>query len=262
MPLHKASSFPHSDSCLAARAQFKDTLTQDGWSHLDVVSFPQCSDEMQAFAAGFAEGHITAALTAAHAHNVLAEWRHAEDDPSFPTPSVVQWLMDNVKFMTMRSRKHPHDVFWRQVGLVLHQLHGVAAGAAAGGHSDVTLLALLLSNYDAELFDIIDAIDREDRESWASLSPRRLEHRMRPRQHCSAAVALAKGNAELFTAHNTWCGYYSMLRVFKHYFFPFSSSAPVSVSMSSYPGVIHSTDDWYQATLNPTAFPSPPTAQA
>jgi hypothetical protein len=73
---------------------------------------------------------------------------------------------------------------------------------------------------------------------------------MRPRQHCSAAVALAQGNAELFTAHNTWCGYYSMLRVFKHYHFAFSTAAPVRVSMSSYPGVIHSTDDW--------CLPSPP----
>jgi hypothetical protein len=91
---------------------------------------------MQAYAAGFAEGHITASLTAAHAHNVLAEWRHAEDDGSFPPLSVVHWLMDNVEFMKTRSLTHSHDAFWRHVGLVLHQLHGVVAGAAAGGHSD------------------------------------------------------------------------------------------------------------------------------
>ena len=101
--------------------------------------------------------------------------------------------------MTLRSQIRVYDAFWRQVGLVLQQLHGVVAGAAAGGHS-VTLLSLLLSNYDAELLDIIDAIKREDRESRQLLPPRRLERRMRTRQHCSAAVALAKGNAELFTA--------------------------------------------------------------
>jgi hypothetical protein len=153
-----------SAGCLAARAQFKDTLARDGWSHLDVVSFSQCSDDMQAFAAGFAEGFVTAALTAAHARNIVAEWRSAEDDRSFPTASVTQWLMHNVDYMALRSQMRVYDAFWRQVGLVLQQLHGVVAGAAAGGHS-VTLLSLLLSNYDAELFDIIDAINREDRES-------------------------------------------------------------------------------------------------
>ena len=112
---------------------------------------------------------------------------------------MTQWLTDNVDYMTLHSQIRVYDAFWRQVGLVLQQLHGVVAGAAAGGHS-VTLLSLLLSNYDAELLDIIDAIKREDRESWQLLPPRRLERRMRTRQHCSAAVALAKGNAELFTA--------------------------------------------------------------
>jgi hypothetical protein len=219
---------------------------------------PDCSDEMQAFAAGFAEGHVTAHLIAAHARNVAAQWRSFEDDRTFPTPSVKQWLTDNVEFMTMQSRLRPFDAFWRQVGLVLHQLRGVVAGVAATGH-DTPFLSLLLSNYDAELFDIIDAIDRQDRQSWQRLSPRRLERRMRPRLHCSAVVALAKGNSELFTAHNTWCGYYSMLRVFKHYSFPFSYSAPVTVSMSSYPGVIHSTDDWYELR-QPTSLchPLPP----
>jgi len=158
---------------------------------------------MQAFAAGFAEGYVTADLTASHAHNVVAEWRSAEDDRDFPTPAVTKWLLQNVDYMTLQSETMMHDAFWRQVGLVLQQLHGVAAGAAAGGHAHVTLLSLLLSNYDAELFDIIDAIHRQTRQAWHSLPPRRLQRRMRPRQHCSAAVVLADGNAELYTSHNT-----------------------------------------------------------
>ena len=59
---------------------------------------------MQAFAAGFAEGFITAALTSAHARNVVAEWRSAEHDRHFPTPNVTRWLMQNVDYMTLRSQ--------------------------------------------------------------------------------------------------------------------------------------------------------------
>ena len=148
-PLHNVPPSPPANRRLAARAHFKDTLNEDGWSHLDVVSFPDCSDEMQAFAAGFAEGHVTAHLIAAHARNVAAQWRIAEDDSTFPTPPVRRWLMDNVEFMTLRSQMRPFDAFWRQVGLVLLQLHGVVAGAAAAGH-DAPLMSLLLSNYDLE----------------------------------------------------------------------------------------------------------------
>jgi hypothetical protein len=65
--------------------------------------------------------------------------------------------------------------------------------------------------------------------------------------HCSALVKLTPGNADLIVGHDTWSHYSTMLRVFKLYILPLrASTGSTSVHMSSYPGYIWSTDDWYQ----------------
>ena len=48
--------------------------------------------------------------------------------------------------------------------------------------------------------------------------------------------------------HNTWTTYYTMTRLYKHYDFSGLSDRHAvgrRVSMSSYPGVVSSIDDWY-----------------
>jgi len=64
--------------------------------------------------------------------------------------------------------------------------------------------------------------------------------------HCSALVKVAHG--ELFMGHATWTDYSEMLRVYKtldytHISHP--SVASTSMSYSSYPGYLSSTDDWF-----------------
>lgn len=41
---------------------------------------------------------------------------------------------------------------------------------------------------------------------------------------CSALIKLLPGNAELYTSHDTWDEYQSMLRIYKLYDLPFSST--------------------------------------
>lgn len=84
-----------------------------------------------------------------------------------------------------------------------------------------------------------------DLESWVKLSAR---------GRCTAAVIAKDGLKKLWVAHNTWADYLELLRCWKVYSglpLSSSSSSPLQqqrrvVSFSSYPGMIASTDDWYQ----------------
>ena len=73
--------------------------------------------------------------------------------------------------------------------------------------------------------------------------------------HCSALIKVLPGNADLYTSHDTWSGYHTMLRVIKLYDLPYHTTphsgtvvASHSVAMSSYPGKLQSEDDYYQCS--------------
>lgn len=78
---------------------------------------------------------------------------------------------------------------------------------------------------------------REERE-WA--------RKMR-KSRCSALVKVLPDTADVLVAHTSWEDYVEMMRVFKHYTFAFRHPATKArtVSFSSYPGMVSSTDDWY-----------------
>jgi len=65
--------------------------------------------------------------------------------------------------------------------------------------------------------------------------------------HCTAFVRLGTENNDLFVGHTTWDDYSKMIKMFKYYDFSLPSVAVASskVAMSSYPGCVSSTDDWY-----------------
>jgi len=63
-------------------------------------------------------------------------------------------------------------------------------------------------------------------------------------------VRLSDNGQELHASHVTWDTFNSMLRIYKHYDFPFSSAPVTGVSFSSYPGCLPSGDDFYITTSN------------
>ncbi|CAJ1359163.1 unnamed protein product [Effrenium voratum] len=71
--------------------------------------------------------------------------------------------------------------------------------------------------------------------------------RLAKRGHCSALVRLAPSNGDLLVGHTTWSDYSKMTRVFKYYKFhlPLSFQANELIGLSSYPGCVSSTDDFY-----------------
>jgi len=72
------------------------------------------------------------------------------------------------------------------------------------------------------------------------------ENMLTRKGHCTAFVRMGKENADMFVGHTTWDDYSKMTKMFKYYDFnlPYPTAAS-KVAMSSYPGCVSSTDDWY-----------------
>ena len=57
--LNSLYPFSDPDKGIVARATFNNTLRDDGWTRLEVVTNEEAPDTRQAIAAGIAEGYLT-----------------------------------------------------------------------------------------------------------------------------------------------------------------------------------------------------------
>merc|ERR1719401_767647 len=73
------------------------------------------------------------------------------------------------------------------------------------------------------------------------------ESRLARSGRCSALVRLAAGNQDILLGHATWSDYSQMTRIFKYYKFSLRGAGSVTtlMALSSYPGAVSSTDDFY-----------------
>lgn len=73
------------------------------------------------------------------------------------------------------------------------------------------------------------------------------EMRLAKRGRCSALVSLASESKDVLVGHTTWSDYSKMTRLFKYYHIPLPDSFTTAsvIGMSSYPGCVSSTDDFY-----------------
>mmetsp|Transcript_36647 Transcript_36647/g.80039 ORF Transcript_36647/g.80039 Transcript_36647/m.80039 type:complete len:682 (+) Transcript_36647:164-2209(+) len=97
-----------------------------------------------------------------------------------------------------------------------------------------------LNEMNASVFMHLDANDTVGVvRDWAN--------RLKKRGHCSALVKVVNKDEDIFVGHTTWDDYAKMTRIFKYYNFqlPTAYTYATHIGMSSYPGCISSTDDYY-----------------
>jgi len=151
---------------------------------------------------------------------------------------------------------------------IIAQVEGVHAGytAAATGTGGtlphLSLEDILLLNYDADAFDIVAAADAgvadfvHPPSNPTPPTPGTMPWLTAVRHaRCTAAVVAAEvdGQVRLWAGHTTWADYVELLRVYKVYTFAATAAAVarahtggiVRVAMSSFPGMVSSTDDWF-----------------
>ncbi|GFO16883.1 phospholipase b-like 2 [Plakobranchus ocellatus] len=116
-----------------AVASFVNTVNQTGWAKLDVTTQAgpkrKYNDSVQAYAAGFVEGHITKSLMTMHWANTGA-WVCPEPLTSQCIQikkfleSNLKWVLENIKTFSTTSP------FWHHVRLFLEQTAGLQDGFA------------------------------------------------------------------------------------------------------------------------------------
>jgi len=229
-----------------AKARYQNFVNKTGWAFVEVESKTTWPDEMQAYAAGMAEGYLTKDL-------IYDFWRNTIENYCDDKPKVCRYIQkfvsQNVEWTAKSAQKNKAiNPYWYQVNLFIQQFEGLFNGfqKAANG----TIPAKLTRN-DLLWINILEDID----DLANALDPNPTRDPTDTMGHCSVLLKLI-GNRDLFSSHVTWTKYQTMLRVIKRYNLAYkTSSTPGSptvpaaeISFSSYPGMLHSMDDFYIAS--------------
>lgn len=175
----------------------------------------------------------------------------------------------------------PADPYWKQIRYLLAQLCGIKDGynkrASQLGQSTIDLLDLFIINTHGSLSEMMVAFtpkamerrrqfqrragqnsflqsDGGPRRSKGEkghvsfrVADRNWENRLAQHGHCSALVRVTPDTEDVLAGHTTWNDYGRMTRIFKYYKFDLSETGAVTrtVTFSSYPGCVGSTDNFY-----------------
>jgi len=226
---------PEAQAC----GTWQDDIQKTGWGRL-LVKTASSEPGLPAFAAGYLEGYLTASRVAQHFNN---SFQGAKISP--PPAGMEDFLSATDKWWQQAMQAaDPQDSYWRTTRFISDQLDGLVAGVNAGlqGQRRFSRLDLLTLNSFWDLGDINKAVGATQFASFEDMAPEALALYVRQHGHCSSVVKLLPDGSELFAGHNTWFEYYHLLRVFKRYEF----GPKTSIAMSSYPGMLSSSDDFYQ----------------
>lgn len=154
--------------------------------------------------------------------------------------------------------------WWFNAKMVRMQLEGLLMGYNASTSNLMDFAHLLFINADGEIPELLDALGlsyqrfrqtksknfKETKESLETIKkkdPDTYWELKMLHSHCTLLCKLKKNEngsiEDLLVGHTTWDDYSEMLRIWKYQ--DLTKIGSISVSFSSYPGCITSTDDWY-----------------
>ncbi|XP_018648446.1 hypothetical protein Smp_126120 [Schistosoma mansoni] len=181
---------------------------------------------------------------------------------------LQKYLSENMAYMLNEAYKHgEHNPFWYQVGLQLWQLKGMSDAfnrkfidrADLLNHSYLNtmideVMGIYLLQLNGDLGDLVSALSVPTLKKGKN----KLGHPFIASPSCSALIKIVDNN--VYLSHVTWSTYSIMLRVLKHYNFPWktvnnanSQKIPgFAITFSSYPTLTSSVDDFYLTSANLT----------
>lgn len=221
-----------------ATGRFHDEMHETGWGRLYLQS--ASVTPTTAFAAGYLEGALTAHRIVTH----LANYKASQSLD--PVPSGVQAFVEASDAWIRASvlAADAQDSYWQNVRFQYEQMDGMLQGANAhlSPEQRLSRLDVLLLGLAGDIGDIKLAVNESEQASFDNMTLSDLMLWTQLRGHCSALVKLVADGSELFVGHNMWWDYSVMTRIFKRYEF----GDMAAVSMSSFPGILASMDDFYQ----------------
>ncbi|KAH7698162.1 Protein F09B12.3 [Aphelenchoides avenae] len=219
-----------------AVGKYHNGVNETGWGTLEVETFPDFPPEIQAYAAGVAEGVLTKLQIYYHFRNTAADMCKGQTEYC---KRLYKYLQQNMDWIKSEVVKHNEtDLYWRQVNLTYTQVTGIFHGYTGRSlkpsvNFDVT--SILMLQLSGELIDLQKALKKKV-EATDDPEPSK----------CSGFVKLTKGNKDLLMSHVSMSGYQTMNRVLKLYKFAYNSSEVpgYTTTFSGYPAGLASADDY------------------
>ena len=224
-----------------AWGRFEDAIEQSGTASLWVTTSSHGPKSVAAFAAGYLEGALSAERIFQMYTNFVQAYGVAR-----PSRNLTSWLDDHAHWVEQQvEAAAPGEAYWASVAWQLGQLKGLVAGYNSVSSNPLTQRQMEILNLQGDIGDLLKVTDPSKRPQPTRMSSEELKAYTLESTHCSALVKLLPDNSELYIGHNMWWGYYTMLAVVKRYHFPGRAVASDSVMMTSYPGLLSSSDDFY-----------------
>lgn len=236
-----------------ASGSFQNELHLSGWGVLDVKSNSAFPDDEQAYAAGMAEGYLTAGQIFEAQQNLYPSVFGKDVlGPDQVKPEVKTFMARQEAWTRlMVEEKGKSDPFWAHVGYLTSQFDGLIAGYAEAAHRGtvptIDRFAFTMLNGVGDLFDVVPAVLRSERVDWVSAPLEAAELMHAQKGHCSGLIKLNGDFSDLFVGHSSWFSYSNTNRIYKHYHLNFTNPATAArkITFSSYPGFLESLDDFY-----------------
>lgn len=244
---------------------FNDSLNKTGWSILEIQTNNNQNDNKitdynRMYAAGYLEGFLSSKEIY---WSYYTQWAGMRNDYEPFQKELIEWVNEQREWMNTQFINNPNDIYWQYVKGLTAQFDGQIAGYNDAVVSLWNNQLPLLSNWqfhfitgNADLADVIGAIIinktlsnepgfNDIYNEWRK--KRRDKMKRYEFDHCSGYVHVTPELDNIFFSHSTWWSYYCTNRVFKHYIFNLDIKYPtIHLSMSSFPGALSSTDDYYQ----------------
>jgi len=246
-------------------AALTNNQTESGWFNLEISSSPNFPDQLQARAAGLAEGYLTRNTIHEYykeffANDLCKDSGRKEGEDSERKEGEVpfceymkQQIDENEAWLAERIKEEAADSpYWHMHSLFYAQIDGLTEGwmkkteeqgdGSIPGDFDLKY-GMRMINYIADVWDYVEKFKLDNKQKDTPKVPR---------PTCSVLVKYLADLEELYVGHNAWHEYRAMgYRFLKKYSLPYrvipTSEERVkghTMSMSSYAGSIFSIDDF------------------
>jgi hypothetical protein len=220
-----------------AIGRFRNEINQTGWSYLEIETSGNFTPEMQAYAAGVAEGKLTRLLIYYHLKNTVEDKCKGYEEYC---KRLYDYLTKNLDWIRSQVVKKPStDLYWRQVNLTMTQLTGIIDGyenRPIRPKVSFDIHPILIIQISGELYDLDKVFEKKKNKTFDTDGK------------CSGFFKVAPGNKDLFFAQVAMEGLECMTRVLKLYKFGYDKKEVpgYAASFSGYPAQLVSADDFVQ----------------
>ena len=246
------------DEDAIAYAIYNKSYERTGWDFLSISTYDKkdkrYNDTDKAYAMGYLEGVLTKDRIYSYANNLI----HYEFSKiNFKIPDIIKQIFKkNIDYMKKKSlEKKDTDIKWENIYYIYQQLIGLYDGymSVAEKEKQFEFEEFIILPSAADEIDIIKFIEKKnERPNFIEMKDEEIKRYFLLNSHCSALIKLADDFSDIWFGHNTWFNYNSMIRIFKEYRFISNKRNEKSktVSFSSYPATLYSSDDFYYLDSN------------